>query len=100
MISFLSFFSPFKRGNEKLSAKEQNKKGPKGKILIPLEPSLDHLWGTLFHHLLQMGRVRLKGFCEREEIYNPNGIRTANSVKQNFMLNSRANFQQEIKGDP
>ena len=45
-------------------------------------------------------RVRLKGFYEREEIYKPNGIRTANSVKRIFMLNSGAKFQQEIKGAP
>lgn len=32
--------------------------------------------------------------------YGWNGSRTAKAVKRIFMLNSRAKFQQEIKGDP
>jgi hypothetical protein len=36
--------------------KKLNKKGSIGIFGNPLEPSLDHLWATLFHRLLQMGK--------------------------------------------
>jgi hypothetical protein len=45
-----------------------------------------------------MGRVGLKGFYEREEIYNPNGIRTANSVKRIFKLISGKKYHQKNEG--
>jgi len=38
----------------------KSKKAPR-KNLNPLEPSFDHLWETLFHRLLQMGKGWLFG---------------------------------------
>jgi hypothetical protein len=37
-------------------------------ILTPLKALLDHLWETLFHRFLQMGRVILFGTTESWEI--------------------------------
>jgi hypothetical protein len=37
---------------------------PQREIISPLEASLDHLWATLFHHLLPMGKGHVVGKTE------------------------------------
>jgi len=44
-----------------LNLKDETGRDPQREILSPLEASLDHLWATLFHLLLQMGKGWLFG---------------------------------------
>jgi hypothetical protein len=57
---------------------------PQREILSPLEVSLDHLWATPPSHFTpQKVRGFVVGFTGlRGVVYNPNGSRTANSVKR------------------